>query len=177
MEYLPNCLSVLRMILASSLLFISPFQFIFWLIYGLCGFSDMLDGFLARKLQVTSEKGAVFDTIGDGVMIAVVSVVVLSHVNVPFWALILIALIAGIRIVSLFVGWFRFHCFATIHTYGNKLAGFLAFCLLPFLWIDFGDFVILFCVSISLLAAIEELVLQLLVKKVTRNRKSLFLKE
>ena len=54
MKHIPNIISALRIIGATCLLFCNPAAVAFWVIYGLCGISDMLDGYLARKLRVES---------------------------------------------------------------------------------------------------------------------------
>ncbi len=58
MKHIPNIISALRIIGATCLLFCNPAAVAFWVIYGLCGISDMLDGYLARKLRVESKTGA-----------------------------------------------------------------------------------------------------------------------
>ena len=44
---------------AFCLLLFSPASVAFWVLYGCCGISDMLDGYLARKLHAESKTGAV----------------------------------------------------------------------------------------------------------------------
>lgn len=45
----PNILSGLRILLAIILMVIKPFSVMFWIIYAICGVSDMIDGYIARK--------------------------------------------------------------------------------------------------------------------------------
>ena len=59
-------------ILGSILLFFFPvFSEAFYGIYLLCGFSDMIDGTIARKTNSTSEFGSKLDTVADLVFVAV----------------------------------------------------------------------------------------------------------
>lgn len=37
----------------------------FWTVYGLCGISDMADGYLARRLHAESKRGAMLDSVAD----------------------------------------------------------------------------------------------------------------
>ena len=52
----PNILSALRFLGAVSLLFCNPAGAAFWVIYGLCGVSDMADGYLAPIIWTISAK-------------------------------------------------------------------------------------------------------------------------
>lgn len=47
MKYLPNALTLLRIVLCVPLLFLRPFSVWFFVLYTICGISDMLDGYLA----------------------------------------------------------------------------------------------------------------------------------
>ena len=52
-------------------------------LFALAGFTDWLDGFIARRFQQTSKLGAFLDPVADKLMVAVALVVI---VNVyPFW--------------------------------------------------------------------------------------------
>ena len=63
MKHIPNILSTLRFLGAICLLSCSPARVAFWVIYGMCGVSDMVDGYLARKLHAESKAGAVLDSV------------------------------------------------------------------------------------------------------------------
>ena len=49
MKRLPNLLTLLRMLGAAALIGLDMQRPAFWIIYALCGLSDMLDGHLARR--------------------------------------------------------------------------------------------------------------------------------
>ena len=49
MKRIPDIITFLRIAAAVMLLFTTPFSIIFYLLYSWCGFSDILDGYLARK--------------------------------------------------------------------------------------------------------------------------------
>ena len=65
MKHLPNSITVLRIIGAIFLFVVEPLSVSFYILYTLCGFTDIIDGFLARKLGLTSELGAKLDSIAD----------------------------------------------------------------------------------------------------------------
>ncbi|MGN1345752.1 MAG: CDP-alcohol phosphatidyltransferase family protein, partial [Eubacteriales bacterium] len=61
--WLPNALTIFRMV--GSLLLLGLHGNVFWMIYILCGLSDMLDGFFARKFCAVSRMGSILDSLAD----------------------------------------------------------------------------------------------------------------
>lgn len=130
MNQLPNIISVSRAIAAIGLLFSPVFSVQFWVLYGWCGVSDMIDGPLARKLGAESRTGAVIDSISDLVFVVAAAIRVLPVLDIPVWLWIWIAAIALTRIGNILLGYFRQHRIVMLHTMANKLTGLLLF-LLP----------------------------------------------
>jgi CDP-diacylglycerol---glycerol-3-phosphate 3-phosphatidyltransferase len=73
MKAIPNCISVSRIIFSLVLLFVKPLSVVFYVIYIICGFTDIVDGFIARKTGTTSNLGVRIDSMGDMVMVGVLS--------------------------------------------------------------------------------------------------------
>ena len=65
MKQIPNILSAVRILLSFLLLALTKDTTLFLIVYLIIGISDVLDGWLARSLQVQSELGARLDSIGD----------------------------------------------------------------------------------------------------------------
>ena len=65
MKYLPNILSSLRMLGALALLQSNVSSSQFWVLYTVCGISDIADGWLARKLKCVTRTGALLDSLAD----------------------------------------------------------------------------------------------------------------
>lgn len=65
MKHLPNVITLSRIVSALALMPILAFSQTFFVIYTYCGVSDVLDGFLARKLNSVNESGARLDSIAD----------------------------------------------------------------------------------------------------------------
>ena len=68
MKRLPNLLTLLRMLGAAALIGLDVQRPAFWIIYALCGLSDMLDGHLARRLHAESALGGRLDSAADGLL-------------------------------------------------------------------------------------------------------------
>lgn len=177
MKSIPNIISVLRILLSPILLFLNLFSPLFWIVYSACGFSDIIDGYIARKTNSTSRFGTILDSIADIVFLGAVIIVLLPTISIPMGILIWIILIAFIRIVSLLVAYCKYHTFAIIHTYANKTTGFLLFCF-PYLYTSIHINVLgcLIC-TIASLSAIEELIIHITSKELSRNIIGILAKE
>jgi Phosphatidylglycerophosphate synthase len=71
MKHVPNILSISRILLSIGLFFSVDNGTLFIIIYLICGISDAVDGYIARKNGTTSQFGARLDSIGDLVMFGV----------------------------------------------------------------------------------------------------------
>ena len=54
-KFIPNFITLIRIIGTSLLIFTEPFSNIFFILYFLCGVSDTLDGYIARKFKLCSK--------------------------------------------------------------------------------------------------------------------------
>lgn len=176
MKNIPNTISVLRILLSAILLFLKPFSPLFWVIYSTCGLSDIIDGYIARKTNSTSELGTLLDSIGDIIFMSASIVVLLPVIWIPTGILIWIVLIVFVRIVSLLAAYYKYHTFAILHTYSNKATGFLLFCF-TFLYnaININILGCIICITASI-SAIEELMIHITSRKLSRNTIGIFSK-
>ena len=146
-------------ILGSILLFFFPvFSEAFYGIYLLCGFSDMIDGTIARKTNSASELGAKMDTVADLVFVAVSLIKLLSAIPIPEWLWIWVSVIAIIKIGNIIWGYVSKKQFISLHTIMNKVTGLLLFLLpltLSFVELKYSSLVV--C-SIATFSAIQEAV-------------------
>lgn len=179
MKNLPNIITASRILLSILMLLTHTFSPTFFTIYTYCGVSDVLDGFLARKFNLTSERGARLDSVADIVFYGAAAIKIfplLGGFITPFiWGII--ALAALIRIISYAVAAMKYGCFASLHTYMNKLTGFLIFTV-PY--IISQPFAKTICVTISIvavLAAAEELIIHTVNNQYLADRKTLFIRE
>ena len=100
---LPTVLTLGRLVLVPILvlLFYLPFE---WagpaaaVVFALGGFTDWLDGYLARRLNQTSSFGAFLDPVADKVMVAIV-LVMLVQANPHLWMALPAMVIIGREIV------------------------------------------------------------------------------
>ena len=64
-EKLPNLITALRIAGTAGLIFAQPLTPLYFVIYTLCGLSDVLDGWLARHTGSASDFGARLDSLAD----------------------------------------------------------------------------------------------------------------
>ena len=131
MKNLPNVISVLRIAGSISLLFCDITGWPFWMLYALCGISDMVDGWLARNLHAETKAGAFMDSVADIIFVACCAIRLLPVLEIPTWLWIWAGVIVFIKIVNQIsaLAVFKRTCFP--HTWANKLTGFLLFLTVP----------------------------------------------
>ncbi|MGM9534665.1 MAG: CDP-alcohol phosphatidyltransferase family protein [Intestinibacter sp.] len=127
MKYIPNVLSFSRIILSIVLFYLNPVKLPFIFIYIICGITDVLDGFIARKINAISEFGAKLDSVADILIISVILFKFIPILKLNFYMMIWIVVIALIKVSCIIMIFIRFKQFGMIHTYLNKLTGLLIF--------------------------------------------------
>jgi CDP-diacylglycerol--glycerol-3-phosphate 3-phosphatidyltransferase len=176
MKSIPNCISVSRIVFSLILIFVKPLSSVFGVIYIICGFSDIIDGFIARKTGTTSRLGEKLDTIADLIMVGVLLVVLYPIINPTAEIFILIISIAIIRLTSMVVALKKYKTFVILHTYGNKITGIVLFICPIFLpYINTTVLMYIICVVAST-SALEELIIQMTSSELQVNRQSIFTK-
>jgi cardiolipin synthase len=115
LRYLPNSLTLLRLLLALPLGVLILRENYTWAlgIGVLAGVSDALDGFLARRLNALSRFGAALDPIADKILVTVTFVCLAQTELIPWYlAIAVIArdliIIAGAACYYRFIGPFEF---------------------------------------------------------------------
>ena len=83
MKHLPNIITFLRFPLSIAMLVVSPFSALFWIFYLDSGLTDILDGFLARKLHLESTIGAKPDSLADFVFVECLTIFAVINMNIP----------------------------------------------------------------------------------------------
>ncbi|MBR5451718.1 MAG: CDP-alcohol phosphatidyltransferase family protein [Clostridia bacterium] len=174
---IPNLITGMRILGAVLLLFVSAFRLPFYIIFTLCGITDALDGYLARKLGVTSELGSKLDGFADvvfySIMVLKLFPVMLEKMPIVVWIMLAVAI--GIRGSIYVVSALKFSRFASSHTYLNKASGMLAF-LAPYFapTAFFAIYCGIWCV-LGIVSAIEDLLLHINSKQYP-DKKSILIK-
>ena len=131
MKHIPNIITAFRFLGAACLLFCNPAGVAFWVIYGLCGISAMLDGYLARKLNAESNTGAMLDSVADICFVACCAIRLIPVVQIPTWLWIWAASIVTVKLINQVSALIVYRHLIFPHTMANKLTGLLLFLTVP----------------------------------------------
>ncbi len=171
MKWIANVISIARIFLILTLFLIRPLSVGFFVIYIICGISDMLDGYVARKLGIQSKFGEKLDSVADLIMVTVLIIILYPIINMSLTITYWIVGIVIIRILSMIILFIKYKTFGILHTIGNKVTGLMLF-LFPII-IQSEVLIYLLCITASI-SAIEELFIHILSKEFNGNQKSIF---
>ena len=146
----------MRIVLSAALLFSPALSPAFYALYLAAGFSDMIDGAVARKTGTVSELGSRLDTVADIVFTAVCLIRLLPVLEVPAWLYTWIAVIAVIKLLNIAAGYLKQKRFPAVHSGINKVTGGLLFLIpLTLTWIDLRYSAAAVC-AVATIAAVHE---------------------
>ena len=176
---LADTVTAVRMAASFILLFYPMKSIWFLVIYTFAGLTDVLDGWLARKSGRASEFGARLDSISDLLFYSVLLIrlfpVLYRILPGEIWYAVLGIVL--VRLAAYVTAAVKYHRFASLHTWLNKLTGAAVF-LLPYaLWVS-SIIVYSWAVCIlAFLASAEELAIHLLRTDYLADRKSFIQKK
>ena len=154
MTQLPNIITLLRIAGSLGLLLCDVTGVVFWIIYGLCGISDIVDGWLARKLKCCTKTGALLDSVADICFVACLCLLLLPILDLPQWLWLWAGVIVAIKVVNQLSALVMYgHC-CFPHTLANKITGFLLFIAVPMTFLSIVPISI--AATVATFAAIQE---------------------
>ena len=176
---LPNAISILRIAGTIWLLLMTPLTPLFFVVYTVTGVTDVLDGAIARRYGTESELGARLDSIADLLFYTLILIRIFPVLWATLPRVIWVAVdaILLIRFISYGLAAFKYHLFASVHTYLNKFTGLMVFGVVyaigtpiavPYCW--------LVCL-VAMLGSLEELFIHVTSKEYDHTRKTIFRKE
>lgn len=155
---LPNLLSCLRIAGSVLLLLLPAMQPAFYAVYAACGLSDMLDGFLARRLGVASRLGSILDSAADLLFLCVSALKIVPQYRFPFWVWVAVCGILFVRLCTLFIVFAKSSRLTLpLHTNANRLTGLLLYLFAPILNSCMGSCLLIVLCCVAAFAAVQEL--------------------
>ena len=155
-KHIANILTFCRIFGSILLLFFPAFSVAFYITYLLCGFSDMIDGTIARRTNSTSKFGSQLDTIADFIFVAVSIIKLLPAIHIPEWLWLWGGVIATIKTGNIIWGYISKKQFVSLHTIMNKATGLLLFFLpLTISFVELRYTTIVVC-AVATFSAIQE---------------------
>ena len=151
-----NIITSCRILCSILLLFVPAFSPMFYILYLVAGFTDMIDGTIARKTGTANEFGSRLDTLADIAFVVVCMIKLFPVLIIPTWLCIWIGVIAIIKVFNIISEYIVQKKFVAKHTIMNKVTGAVLFVFpLTLSIVDLkysGSFI---CI-IAILAAVQE---------------------
>ena len=120
MKYIPNLLSLMRLIAIIPLMLLTPLELPFMTIYVLAGLTDMIDGPIARKFNITSQFGAALDGFADLLFLFTVLFRLGPLIEFSNWLWIWIGIAITAKLLASVIGYIRHKEIIFLHTYLGK---------------------------------------------------------
>jgi len=166
-------------IVASPILFAFIFlngKFIFAILLAVSLFSDALDGFLARRLKITSARGAYLDSVGD-VLTFIVALVGMIWFESAFVKeqIFLISITLFLYFLQPALGYWRYGKPSSFHTYSAKIAAvMLSIFFLYAFFFNVSHLLFYLTIIIGIFETLEESILIFLLPKWETDVKGLY---
>ncbi len=173
----PNLVSLVRILMAPILMFLAFSQQPNWYIIALIatGFTDVLDGYLARRLNQVTEMGAHLDSWGDFVVYSTMALCAWI-----LWPEILLqegwyfSLIVASFTLPVVVGLLKFKSITSYHTWSVKLAVFTAYISYILLFTGLAEWPFRVAAVLCVCAALEEIAISFLMRHEHVDVRSVF---
>ena len=163
----PNIVSLIRVFMAPVLLWLAYSQqvSIYFIVLIFTLFTDVLDGFLARHLNMITELGSHLDSWGDFIIYTTLAIA-------AWWLwpeiireeMISVLLIILSFVLPVIIGLIKFHTLTSYHTWSVKLAVFITLVSYVVVFLDWQRWPIYLAASVSVIAAIEEVLITFIMK-------------
>ncbi len=110
---LPNVLSITRLALIPAVVICLYFpgrlgSFLAAVFFGAAAFTDLLDGFLARRYKTVTHMGKFLDPLADKLLVSVTMIMLITLGRIPAWIVILIIAremaVTGLRGIAVVAG-------------------------------------------------------------------------
>ncbi|MCK5662129.1 MAG: CDP-alcohol phosphatidyltransferase family protein [Thiotrichaceae bacterium] len=159
---IPNIVSGIRILMVPVLVYLAISQqaiiYIMALIFT--ELTDVLDGYLARRLKLVSELGAQLDSWGDFLVYTTMTISAwLLWPDIVYREQIYIAIIISCFTLPVLIGLIKFKTFISYHTLGTKVAVFISVIAYLLLFTGLLDWPVKVAAVFCLYAAIEEIMI------------------
>ncbi|MBL7922940.1 MAG: CDP-alcohol phosphatidyltransferase family protein [Bacteroidia bacterium] len=177
--YLVNAITLYRLLAAFFLIYlvISGQPDVFKWLLALSFFTDLIDGYLARKFKVTSIAGAMIDSIGDDLtIVAGMTGMYFFKYDFVYEERISLLLLFSLFILQIILSLIRYRKISSFHTLLAKVAAILqgSFMILLFLLPQPLYPLFYLAVLVTFLDLLEEIILVILLREWKANVKGLY---
>jgi cardiolipin synthase len=123
---IPNMVTIVRLIILPFILILLNKGYNIWagVLVVFCGFTDVLDGFLAKILNQATTIGKVLDPVVDKIFYLAIMIFLLFYRNFPLWGFIIIVVLEFLILTGSYILFTKYRMIPSSNTYG-KIAVFL----------------------------------------------------
>jgi cardiolipin synthase len=173
----PNLVSSIRILIAPVLFVFAFLGMDYWFMGVLLfsGFTDVLDGFLARKLNMITPLGAHLDSWGDFTIFSTMAICAwilwpeITRRELLYYALILFSFL-----LPALVGLVKFGKLTGYHTWSVKLAVFVTFVSYIALYAEIASWPFMLASFLAAYAGTEEILITLIMRGERTDVRSIF---
>ena len=174
---LPNFVSSIRILIAPLLIYLAIQGLETWFLAALLfsGLTDVLDGFLARKLNQITTLGSHLDSWGDFTVYSTMAICAwilwpdIAHREIVYFSLILMSFL-----LPVWVGLIKYGRLTSYHTWSVKLAVFVTFIAYVALFSDMASWPFKLASLICVYAGIEEILITLVMPEERTDVRSIW---
>ena len=175
---IPNILSLYRLFSFPFILYLAILgqESVFVVLFVVNLITDLLDGWIARKFNMQTEIGAKIDSIADigSFILAVVGMFLFKSEEINYH-IISFSLFIGLFVFSNILSLIKFKRSPSLHLYSWKIGGYImGFFYFYVFVIGFNTYVYYIMITWCILAFIEHIIIQLLIKEMLVNAKGLY---
>jgi phosphatidylglycerophosphate synthase len=178
LKSVPDLLSFARLLLVPVIWALAALGLTVWTGVALlaAGFTDVLDGIIARRWGVVTAYGSRLDSIADTLMeISAAGAVILLRPDIFTSHWLILSVWIAVEASSILLGWIKFGRIGDLHLYLSKAAGVVAYgFVICALVIGYNEFFFYAAVVILISASLECLLLQILAPSVDEHMKSIY---
>ncbi len=165
---IPNLVSSIRILIAPVLFMFAFLGMEYWFLGALVfsGFTDVLDGFLARKLNLITPLGAHLDSWGDFTIYSTMAICAwilwpeITQRELVYYALLLFSFL-----LPTLVGLVKFGKLTGYHTWSVKIAVFVTFVGYIALYAEIANWPFMLASFLAVYAGIEEILITFILRE------------
>lgn len=165
---LPNLVSSIRILIAPVLFYLAFQQQEIWYLGLLLfsGFTDVLDGFLARILNQITELGSHLDSWGDFTIYSTMTICAwILWPDIVLREIVYFSIIVGSILLPVAIGLIKFRRLTSYHTWAVKIAVGMTYLGYVLLFADIAQWPFMLASFICLYAGIEEILITLIMQQ------------
>jgi cardiolipin synthase len=174
---IPNLVSSIRILIAPLMIYLAIQGLETWFLAMLLfsGFTDVLDGFLARKLNQVTTLGSHLDSWGDFTIYSTMAIGAwILWPDIVRREMIYFSLILFSFLLPVLIGLFKYGRLTSYHTWSVKLAVFITFAGYILLFADFISWPFKIASLLCVYAGIEEILITVVLREERADIRSIW---